>query len=122
MNKYEELFEDIHEKTNSDQINWRQVSRRANAELVFNPDTVFRQYRGQYTKDDERYTLVFVEKKFDDPLYDFSFQAYKPEILILDEHDDLILTLNDAIVEKSDLIDLMQSIEEKSDRAKKLLG
>lgn len=120
MNKYEKLFRDIVDKTNSGDIKWKQTSRNAHSDLIFNPDMAFRQYSGKYKKGDDIYSVVFVEKKYDDPVHDFAYQAYKPEVLIIDENNELLVTLTDSIIEKTDLIDLVQEIEEKNDRTKKL--
>lgn len=120
MNKYEKLFKDIVDKTDSGDIEWQQTSRSAHSDLIFNPDMTFRQYSGKYKKGDDTYNVVFVEKKYDDPVHDFAYQAYKPEILVIDENNELLVTLTDSIIEKTDLISLVQEIEEKNDRTKKL--
>lgn len=122
MNKYEKLFEDISNKTDSGEIKWRQINKSAHADLIFNPDMAFRQYSGEYTKDGETYEVVFVEKKADDPVHDFVYQRYMPEILIIDEDKELLVTLTDSIIEKDQLIDLVKNIEGKNDKTKKLLG
>lgn len=119
MNKYEKLFNDIVKKTQSNDIEWKQTSRSSHSDLIFNPDMTFRQYTGQYKKGDETYEVVFVEKKYDDPVHDFAYQAYKPEVLVIEDNE-LLVTLTDSLIEKSDLIELVQKIEEKSDKAKKL--
>lgn len=120
MNKYEKLFNDIVEKTESNEIKWKQISKNANSDFIFNSDMTFRQYSGKYMKDEDSYTLIFVEKKYDDPVHDFAYQAYKPEILVVDDNNELLVTLTDSIIEKADLIELVQEIQEKNDKAKKL--
>lgn len=120
MNKYEKLFQDIVDKTDSGDIEWKQTSRSANSNLIFNSDMTFRQYSGEYKKGGDTYTVVFVEKKYDDPAHDFAYQTYKPEILVVDEKNELLVTLTDSIIEKTDMMDLAQEIEEKNDRTKKL--
>ena len=120
MNKYEKLFEDITEKTNSDEIKWKQISKSAHSDLIFNPDMSFRQYAGEYQKGDETYEVVFVEKKADDPAHDYAYQKYAPEVLVIDENNELLVTLTDSVIDKDEMIDLVKSIEEKNDRAKKL--
>lgn len=120
MNKYEKLFKDIVNKTSSGDIVWQQTSKNAHSDLIFNPDMTFRQYSGKYKKGDNTYNVVFVEKKYDDPVHNFVYQSYKPEILIVDENNELLVTLTDSIIEKTDLINLVKEIEEKNDRTKKL--
>jgi hypothetical protein len=122
MNKYEKLFEEIVNKTKDNKIAWRQSSKTAHADLIFNPDMVYRQYSGELSKDGETYNVVFVEKKADDPVHDFAYQRYMPEIMIIDSKNELLLTLTDSVIDKGDMINLVKEIEEKNDRTRKLLG
>jgi hypothetical protein len=120
MNKYEKLFSDIVEKTDSGEIEWRQISKSSHADLIFNPDMAFRQYSANYKKGSETYEVIFVEKKTDDPNFDFAFQKYMPEVLVIDKNNDLIVTLTDSVIEKNHMIDLVKNIEKKNDKTKKL--
>lgn len=120
MNKYEKLFSEIFEKTKKNEIEWRQINKSAHSDLIFNPDMVFRQYSGKLKKGDNAYEVIFVEKKADDPVHDFAFQRYIPEIIIVDENNELLVTITDSIIEKDDMISLSKAIEEKNDRIKKL--
>lgn len=69
-------------------------------------------------RDDEEYTVLFVEKKSPEPDYDY-LEKYWPEVLVLDDGE-LIASLNDSIIERQNLINLMELVESKSDKAKKL--
>jgi len=120
VNKYEKIFKDIVDKTSLNEIEWKQTSKSAHSDLIFNPDMTFRQYTGEYKKGENTYEVVFVEKKYDDPIHDFAYQAYRPEILIIDDNNELLVTLTDSIIEKSALSDLVNDIEDKNDRVKKL--
>ena len=120
MNKYEKLFLDIVAKTNSGEMEWKQIKKSANESLIFNPDMVFRQDSADLKRTNEIYKVVFVEKKSADPEHDFAFEKYIPEILIIDKDGELIVTLTDSVIERSHLITQMQNIQEKNDKTKKL--
>ncbi len=120
MNKYEKLFAEIAEKTEKNEIEWKQVKKSAHADLIFNPDMVFRQYSGELKKGNDTYEVVLVEKKTDDPVHDFAYQRYIPEIMIIDDKNELLVTITDSVIEKEDMLCLVQTIEEKNDRVKKL--
>ena len=120
MNKYEKLFNEIVQKTHDNEIDWRQTSKSAHSDLIFNSDMVYRQYSGEFTKGDEVYEVVFVEKKTDDPNLDFAYQRYMPELLVIDSRNELLVTLTDSVIEKTDLIELVNEIEGRNDRIKKL--
>jgi len=120
MNKYEKLFEDIIDKTYSDDIEWKQVSKSAHSDLIFNSEMSFRQYSGEYKKGGKTYEVVFVEKKADDPEYDFTRQRYSGEVLVIDEKNELLVTLTDSVIDKDKMDNLVNSIEGKNDRSKKL--
>lgn len=122
MNKYEELFEDISDKTASGEIKWRQIRKDAHSDLIFNSDMSFRQYSGKYKKNEDTYEVVFVEKKADDPEHDFVYQKYMPEILIIGEGNELLVTLTDSVIDRGQMINLVREIEETNDKVKKLLG
>ena len=120
MNKYEKLFAEIAKKTEKNEIEWKQVKKSAHADLIFNPDMVFRQYSGELKKGNDTYEVVFLEKKTDDPVHDFAYQRYIPEIMIIDDKNELLVTITDSVIEKDDMLGLLQAIEEKNDRVKKL--
>lgn len=120
MNKYEKLFAEIAEKTEKNEIEWKQVKKSAHADLIFNSDMVFRQYSGELKKGNDTYEVVFLEKKTDDPVHDFAYQRYIPEIMIIDDKNELLVTITDSVIEKDDMLGLVQAIEEKNDRVKKL--
>lgn len=120
MNKYEKLFADIAEQTRTDEIKWKQTRKDAHSDLIFNPDLTYRQYSGEYKKGNNTFEVVFVEKKYDDPVHDFAYQKYASEILIVDDKNELVVTLTDSVIAKDDMIDLVKSIEGKNDRSKNL--
>jgi hypothetical protein len=120
MNKYERLFEEISEKTASGEINWKQVRKDAHWDLIFNPALSFRQYSGTYEKNGDEYEVVLVEKKIDDLESDYPTQRYIPEILVIGEGEELIATLTDSIIDRGQMIELVQEVEHMNDRAKKL--
>jgi hypothetical protein len=83
MNKYETLFADILKQTKSGLLKWKQLRRYENSEIIFNPNIVFRQFKSVLTLGNYKYTLLLIEKKYDDPEYDFAFEKYALEVLIL---------------------------------------
>ncbi len=120
MNKYEKLFQSIFDETKAKKIEWKQIRKTANSDLIFNSNLVFRQFSGEFKKRENIFNLVFVEKKTDDPEYAIPYQKYIPELLIIDKDDELLVTLTDAMIDKAELIELKELLEDKSDRAKLL--
>jgi len=120
MNKYEELFDSIYKQTKNNQLKWKQLKKSANADVIFNPNLVFRQFAATYIKNEDEFEVVFIEKKFDDPEHDYAYERYASEIIVLDEDNELIATLTDSVIERGDMLKLAELIEQKSDRAKKL--
>lgn len=117
MNKYEKLFKSIYDQTESHEIKWRLISKDAHSELIFNPNLVFRQFSGKFVKGDDTFEVVFVEKKAD---FDFPYEKYIPEILIIDEDNELLVTLTDSMIDRSEMMQLLGLIEERNDRTSKL--
>lgn len=119
MNKYEKLFNEILSQTKSGEMSWKQVRKQSNSELIFNPNLIWRQFTADLVRDTNRFTLLFVEKKYEDPAYDFTYEKYSPELLILHEGE-LIVTLSDSVIDMSDMITLANIVEKTSDKAKLL--
>lgn len=119
MNKYEKLFRQILDQTHSGDLAWRQERRGAYADIIYNPQTVFRLYSADFSRKDNQFKLLLVEKKFDDPEQDFAYQAYAPQLLVIDD-DELIATLTDSIIERRDFINLIDLVESNNDRANSL--
>jgi len=121
MNKYEELFREIFISTKNGLMQWKQTKRDSNYEIVFSPNTVFRQFVSTLRRGDTEYKVLLLEKKFDDPEHDFAYQRYAPEVLIVDEGE-LIASLTDSVIDRSDLVSLAGIVESRSDKARKLFG
>lgn len=121
MNKYEKLFNEIFSQTKAGSLKWMQLRRQANSELIFNPNLVWRQFSTDFVRDNSTFTIILVEKKYEDPDFDFTYEKYSLELLIIDDGE-LITTISDSIIESSDMIQLANLVETKSDRAKKLFG
>ncbi|GAB3426496.1 hypothetical protein NX773_20275 [Massilia solisilvae] len=85
MNKYEALFDEILQQTQARELEWRQLRRSANADLIFNLTLVYRQFSAEMQRRGHLLTLLLVEKKYDDPEHDFAYQRYSPELLVVDE-------------------------------------
>jgi len=122
MNKYEALFDEIFKQTKTGKIRWKQVRRGSNSDLIFNPNLVFRQFASTFERAGGKFKLFLLEKKFDDPDHDFVYEKYLPELLIVDEDDELVTTLTDSLIERADMIRLANMVETKSDKASKLFG
>jgi len=119
MNKYEFLFKEIFDATKDGKLKWKQTDKRANADIIFSPNTVFRQFSSKLIKGDDEFTLLFVEKKHEDP--ELFFDRYYPELLVLSEGE-LVTTLTDSIIEKSEMMKLADLLETKSDKAHALFA
>jgi hypothetical protein len=122
MNKYEILFDEILEKTKTGQLTWRQLRRQANSDLIFSPNQVFRQFGTEFPREGNNFKLLFVEKKYDDPDHDFVYEKYIPELLVVDHEGELVVTLTDSMIERSNFIKLADIVERRSDKASKLFG
>lgn len=122
MNKYEALFDDIISLTSSNALIWKQVSRHANAELIFNPRLVFRQFAAELPRNGTTFKVLLIEKKIDDPEGDFAYGQRAPEILVMDEDGELVTTLTDSVIERSDLLRLADMVEARSDSASRLFA
>lgn len=122
MNKYEILFNDIFQQTKNNSLRWRQVPRNTNAELIFNPHLVFRQFSADFPRSGGRFKLFLLEKKYADPEYGFAYEKYVPEILIVDDQDELVTTLTDAVIEHKDMTRLADMVETRNDNAAKLFA
>lgn len=121
MNKYEVLFEEIEKGTRSGTIKWKQLRRTANADIVFNSNLVFRQFSAEFSRGKNDFTLLLLEKKYEDPEHDFVYEKYQLELLVVDAGE-LVVTLTESVIERQQLIRLVDTVERRSDRANKLFG
>jgi len=121
MNKYEALFNIILMQTKSGELKWSQLRRNANSDLIFNPNLVFRQFSATLIREGGDYTLLLVEKKYDDPDQDLAYEKYQSELLVVDEGE-LVATLSDSVIDPSKLMRLANMVETRSDKARKLFG
>lgn len=119
MNKYERLFQEIVDATKAGKLTWKQLSKRANSDVIFNQNLVFRQFSSQLVRGDFEFTVLFVEKKHQDVDSDFAYERYLPEILILDGGE-LIASITDSVIDRGEMIKLAELVESKSDKSKKL--
>jgi hypothetical protein len=121
MNKYERLFNEILDGTRDGRLKWKQLNRRANADVIFNPNLVFRQFSAELKRDDSEFTVLFVEKKYEDPDFDFPLERYTPELLVLEEGE-LVTNITDSIVGRGEMRKLADLVETRSDKATRLFG
>ena len=120
MNKYETLFDEIVRQTKAKRLSWKQIRRNSNSDLIFNPSLVFRQFSTTFERAGNDFTLLLLEKKYDDPEHDFAFEKYLPELLVIDHDGELVATITDSVIERSDMIRLANLVETLSDKANKL--
>lgn len=120
MNKYEKLFDEIIRQTRSGELQWKQVRRHSNSDLIFSPNFVFRQFTSNLTRGGNDFKLLLVEKKYEDPEHDFVYDKYRPEILVIDDDGELVATLTDSVIDRSDIVRLADIVETRSDKANKL--
>jgi hypothetical protein len=122
MNKYEVLFDEIVSLTRSKALIWKQMPRHANSELIFNPNLVFRQFSADFSRNRTNFKLLLIEKKIDDPEHDFAYERRAPEVLVVDEAGELVTTLTDSVIERTDMLRLADMVETGSDKASKLFA
>ncbi|MCM2992580.1 MULTISPECIES: hypothetical protein [Stenotrophomonas] len=120
MNKYERLFNQIVDRTRGGQITWKQVRKDANSDLIFNPSRSFRQYSADYEGIDESYKLALVEKKTEDPEYDYMYEKYSVELLVIGGDNELLVTLTDSVIDRSKIAELVEMVEQKNVRVSNL--
>lgn len=121
MNKYEILFEEINSQTKNGTLKWKQVAKGSNSALIFNSNLVYRQFSCQFTRGEDEFTVIFVEKKYEDPESDFAYEKYLPEIIVV-EGDELVAEITESVIEGSDMRKLARLIESKSDKSVKLFS
>jgi hypothetical protein len=121
MNKYEKFFNEILNETRDGILKWRQLNKRENSEVIFNAHLVFRQFSTQLVRGDSEYTVLLVEKKYLDPDDDFFLDKYTLELLVL-EQGELITCITESVIEKKDMIKLVDFVKTKSDKANKLFS
>jgi hypothetical protein len=122
VNKYEALFDEIIRLTSSNALTWKQVSRHAHAELIFNPNLVFRQFAADFLRNGKNFKVLLIEKKIDDPEHDFAYEKRAPEVLVMDEEGELVTTLTDSVIERADMLRLADMVETRSDNATRLFA
>lgn len=120
MNKYETLFDEIINQTRSKSLSWKQVRRHENSELIFNPNLVFRQFSADFPRNGAHFKLLLIEKKYDDSEDDFGYARYAPEVLVVDDAGELVTTLTDSVIERTDMLRLADMVETRNDKVSKL--
>lgn len=121
MSNEAKLFRKIVQATEAGELQWKLVSRSRYSELIFQPNQVFRIFQTTFSKDDDDYTVLLVEKKYDDPDWDFAIEKYRPEMYFLFD-DSIVLVIDEDAVDLPQLIRLVKRVELSTDRAKRLLG
>jgi len=116
-----ELFDQIEKATNSGKLAWSLVSKSRYSDIIFQPNQIFRVFKTIYTKEGDDYEVLLVEKKYEDPDWDFAVEKYRPEMYFLFERE-IVLTIDENSVDINSFIRLIHKIELRTDRAKKLLG
>jgi hypothetical protein len=121
MSNETKLFRKIVQETEAGELEWKLVPRGRYSELIFQPNQVFRLFQTTFTKDDDDYTVLLVEKKYDDPDWDFELEKYRPEVYFLYDQS-IVLVIDEDTVDMNQLIRLVKRVELSTDRAKRLLG
>lgn len=116
-----ELFDRVWKATLAGELKWKLVPKECYSDVIFQPNHVFRLFQTTYTKDNDDYVVLLVEKKFDDPDWDFEVEKYRPEMYFLFDGS-IVLTIDEDSVDMNQLIRLVRTVELNTDRAKKLLG
>lgn len=121
MNNEIDLFEKIEKATDLGKLAWKLVSKNRYSDIIFQPNHIFRIFQTIYTKEGDDYEVLLVEKKYEDPDWDFEVEKYRPEMYFLFEKE-IVLTIDENSIDMNSFIQLIHKIEHRTDRAKKLLG
>lgn len=122
MSGEEIVFADILNKTESGALQWSITSPNTYSHLIFQSPHVYRTFKAHYTRGSvDHYDLLLVEKKFEDPDWDFAVEKYKVELIFI-QNGNLIATLDEYTIDFSQIVSLARLIEAKSSQARKLFG
>ena len=121
MSSTQSLFRKVVQATDAGTMKWKIVPRTAYSEVIFQPSYVFRIFESKFQKDEDDYVVLLVEKKYDDPEWDFDVERYRPELHFLYEGS-IVLTIDEDEVDLIKLVRFAKTVESSTDRAKKLLG
>jgi len=121
MNKYEVLFQEIMEQTQAKSLLWRQLNRHENSDLILNSHAVVRQFMADFARGGNSFTLLLVEKKYEESDFGFTYYRLAPEVLVL-EDGELVTTLTDALIERKYMLRLLGMVQVHNDKARKLFG
>lgn len=116
-----DLFEKIVEDTKNSKISWKLVSKDSFRDVIFQSGAVFRLFVSNCRLNNQDVELLFVEKKTDDPEWDFAIEKYTSELIVLMDKE-IVYTFTPEFVGKDEMLDLVEIIEEKNDKLRKLLG
>lgn len=86
MTSATELYEEVVALTENGDVKWRQITKSANAELIFHPERVSEQYELLWQQDKQVCTLLLIEKRhkeIEHPLLGPT-ELKKYELLIVD--------------------------------------
>jgi hypothetical protein len=121
MNDYQALFSEIVAQTESGRLKWMQISKRANAELIYDPRRVHLQFSACFSRADHIFTLLLIEKNYNNYAADFTTQNYVVELLVVHENE-LVVTVLDTAVGRRALMRLLASVVALNDKTEKLFG
>jgi hypothetical protein len=121
MNEYERLFAEIVERTKDGSLQWRQVSRKDNAELLLNADTVIRQFEAIFTRDEHPYKLLLLEKRVIEEGWFLRSERRTPELHVVDDGE-LLTSLDRLYIHPDDIRSLLGLVEPHADRSRRLFG
>jgi hypothetical protein len=97
----------LSEKTDSEVIDWKVVSSDQHSGILLNAFQVVRTFAADYPIGKRKYELLFVERKadFQDEFGD-STEGYGFELLIMDEDQQIVLSLDEGVVDRDDQLKL----------------
>ncbi|UGQ44707.1 hypothetical protein [Massilia endophytica] len=121
MNEYERLFAEIVQQTKDGSLQWRQVRRTENAELLLNADTVIRQFEATFTRNSHPYKLLLLEKRVEDEHFFWTFQQREPELHVVDDGE-LVTSLDRLYIDANEIRGLLGLVEPRADRSYRLFG
>ena len=121
MNEYERLFAEIFEHTKDGSLQWKQVRRTANAELLLNADTVIRQFEATFIRNSYSYKMVLLEKRVMEEGWFFRTELREPELHVVDDGE-LLTSLDRLYIHPDDIRRLLGLVEPRADRSHRLFG
>lgn len=100
-------------KTRNEELKWKIVSNEKWDHLIFQKNFVYRSLEAEYKLKGKEYTVVLIEKKYEDPEHEYYYEKYSVEVLLLKDGS-LITTISENEVDREELLKLLGQADMKS--------